>query len=43
MHFMFTLQKGTVYPENTLMKFQYARPWEQGSGMMKCVTVNFVR
>ena len=43
MHFVFSLQKGKIYPASTEMKFQYARSWEQGTGVMKTVKVNFIK
>lgn len=43
MVFTFTLNKGQVYPAQTKMTFNYARPWEKGSGDVQSVVVNFVK
>jgi inhibitor of cysteine peptidase len=41
MLFTFTLNKGKTYPAKTDMVFKYARPWEDKSGTVQKVTVNF--
>lgn len=43
MFFAFTLNKGKKYPASTKMVFKYQRSWEPNSGMVKNVTVNFVK
>jgi inhibitor of cysteine peptidase len=43
MLFTFTLNKGKSYPAMTKMVFKYERSWEPESGMVKNVTINFVK
>ena len=39
--YTFTLNKGKSYPAQTILSFQYARPWEQNEGSVKNITVTF--
>ncbi len=41
MVFTFALKPGKSYPGSTKMLFQYARPWDKGSGTQQKVTVTF--
>jgi inhibitor of cysteine peptidase len=41
--FGFTIVKGAVLPQSTLLTFNYARPWEPNSGSSKTVKVSFIK
>ncbi len=43
MSFTFLLKPSKNYPDNTKIKFMYARPWEKNSGVTQSVTVNFLK
>lgn len=41
MLFNFTLNKGVEYPDETIIVFKYARPWDPQHGSIKRVIVSF--
>ncbi len=43
MKFSFSLKEGKRYPEHTVIKFKYSRPWEtKGESTVQKVQVNFI-
>ena len=43
MHYVFQLNKGSVAPKSTELKFKYGRSWEPKTATLKTIKVNFVK
>lgn len=42
MTFTFKLNQGKTYPKSTKMVFNYSRSWEEGTGKVQTIIINFV-